>query len=233
MFYGKTPMPSSIPKSERLSRRSESIEHAALQGFPYARLNPMETDESGTYFCPLQHLPDRPLHALGVQPSYDPPRAIASGTTLRGDCRGKESGAPPEARAAAQRTVGKIAETPLARQQRLSNPLVRSPQHNSESGWPPKLQKKIRDQPYSRACATVAFCPVVPSRRLDDRIRELYVRATADSHENKEEVLKELQGAIREKTKRLRRLAASKLLENRPELQERRSNRSLPDHNTR
>jgi len=66
----------------------------------------------------------------------------------------------------------------------------------------------------------------VPSRRLDDRIRELYSRAIADSQENKDEVLKELQGAIREKTKRLRKLAASKLIENDPELQERRSNRS-------
>jgi len=80
--------------------------------------------------------------------------------------------------------------------------------------------------------AAVAFCRVVPSRRLDDRIRELYIRATADSQENQDEVLKELQCAIREKTKRLRKLAASRLIANGPELRERRS-RSLPDDSSR
>jgi hypothetical protein len=67
----------------------------------------------------------------------------------------------------------------------------------------------------------------VPSRRLDDQIRELCARAVSDPHEDTEAILKELQDAIREKIMRLRRIAANKLVEKSPDLRERRSNRAV------
>jgi hypothetical protein len=52
----------------------------------------------------------------------------------------------------------------------------------------------------------------VPSRRLDDRIRELCARITAAPPEQMHPLVKELQSAIREKIQTIRNLAVSKLL---------------------
>ena len=52
----------------------------------------------------------------------------------------------------------------------------------------------------------------VPSRRLDDRIRELCVQVVTAPDREKGALLKELRAAISEKIGRLRKLAAGKLL---------------------
>ncbi len=52
----------------------------------------------------------------------------------------------------------------------------------------------------------------MPSRRVDDRIRELSIRATTTPDEEVEPVLRELQGAIRDKIELVRELAAKKFL---------------------
>ncbi len=52
----------------------------------------------------------------------------------------------------------------------------------------------------------------MPSRRLDDRIRELCVGIVNASAGDKSQLLEELRSAIGEKTARLRKLAVKKLL---------------------
>lgn len=52
----------------------------------------------------------------------------------------------------------------------------------------------------------------MPSRRLDDRIRALCARAASAHDSESEAVLEELKAALSEHTKRLRRLAAQKLV---------------------
>ena len=53
---------------------------------------------------------------------------------------------------------------------------------------------------------------VVPSRRLDDRIRDLCDQVVNAPETEKRALLKELRSAIREKITRLREMAARKLL---------------------
>jgi hypothetical protein len=66
----------------------------------------------------------------------------------------------------------------------------------------------------------------VPSRRLDDRIRDLCSRITTAPPEHMHRLVKELQSAIHEKIEVIRKLAASKLLGGTgPHLLERRSGR--------
>ncbi len=67
---------------------------------------------------------------------------------------------------------------------------------------------------------------VVPSRRLDDKIRELCARAVQCPNEDNGQTLEALRDAIREKTQRLRRLAANKLVQKHPDVPERRSHGS-------
>ena len=52
----------------------------------------------------------------------------------------------------------------------------------------------------------------MPSRRLDDRIRELCVRAASAPPSEAEAILEELKAALAEHTARLRKLAAKKLV---------------------
>jgi hypothetical protein len=54
------------------------------------------------------------------------------------------------------------------------------------------------------------------TRRLDDRIRCLCVRATEASNEELEAILEELLNALHEKIDRLRGLAASQFIGGRP-----------------
>jgi HEAT repeat protein len=54
---------------------------------------------------------------------------------------------------------------------------------------------------------------MVPSRRLDDRIRRLCSKVTSASEEEAEPLLKELQSAIREKIESVRKLAARQLIQ--------------------
>jgi hypothetical protein len=70
---------------------------------------------------------------------------------------------------------------------------------------------------------------VVPSRRLDDKIRELCALALDSQNGSKEGILEELRHAIREKTQRLRRLAANKLVDRSPDLPERRAHGSVSE----
>jgi len=51
----------------------------------------------------------------------------------------------------------------------------------------------------------------VPSRRLEDRIRELCTKAVDAETEDFQPVLEELKAALREHTERLRQLAVKKL----------------------
>jgi len=51
----------------------------------------------------------------------------------------------------------------------------------------------------------------MPSRRLDDRIRELCAKVVAATEEEVEPAISELQAALREHTSRLRKLAVTKL----------------------
>jgi hypothetical protein len=65
---------------------------------------------------------------------------------------------------------------------------------------------------------------LVPSRRLDDRIRDLCSRITIASPEHTHRLLKELRLAIREKIEMIRKLAASGLVGGSgPRVNERRS----------
>lgn len=52
----------------------------------------------------------------------------------------------------------------------------------------------------------------MPSRRLDDRIRELCVQVVNAPENHKEEIIRQLQSAISEKIGRLRTMTARKLL---------------------
>ncbi len=70
---------------------------------------------------------------------------------------------------------------------------------------------------------------VVPSRRLDDKIRELCARAVQSPNGGSEKILEELRHAIREKTQRLRWLAADKLVAKYPAHHERRSHGSVSE----
>jgi hypothetical protein len=54
---------------------------------------------------------------------------------------------------------------------------------------------------------------LVPSRRLDDRIRSLCAKAASAPPAEAGEVLAELKEALAEHTRRLRKLAAKKLIE--------------------
>jgi len=56
---------------------------------------------------------------------------------------------------------------------------------------------------------------VVPSRRLDDRIRDLCAKIITASENEQEFIQKQLQSAIREKIQQLRKMAADKLLDGR------------------
>jgi hypothetical protein len=62
----------------------------------------------------------------------------------------------------------------------------------------------------------VAFSLIVPSRRLEDRIRQLCADAVAAPASDLEPVITELKAALHEHTERLRKLAASKLALNIP-----------------
>jgi len=55
----------------------------------------------------------------------------------------------------------------------------------------------------------------VPSRRLDDRIRDLCAKIITASEDEQEFIQKQLQAAIREKIQQLRKMAAEKLLDGR------------------
>ena len=57
----------------------------------------------------------------------------------------------------------------------------------------------------------------MPSRRLDDRINELCCRISDTSDEAVEPLLKELQNAIREKIKMLRRMTTLQLINGKSE----------------
>jgi hypothetical protein len=61
------------------------------------------------------------------------------------------------------------------------------------------------------------------SRRLDDRIRELCATVVSAQEEEVEPTIHELKQALREHTARLRRLAASKIVEAKEGLSDRRS----------
>ena len=52
----------------------------------------------------------------------------------------------------------------------------------------------------------------MPSRRLDDRIRELCAKASRASDSEVEEILRDLKAALAEHTRRLRKMAARNLL---------------------
>ncbi|HEY8671740.1 MAG TPA: hypothetical protein VIL63_12920 [Terriglobales bacterium] len=53
----------------------------------------------------------------------------------------------------------------------------------------------------------------MPSRRLDDRIKELYRQISDTSAADVDPLLQELQAAIREKIKMLRRMATMQLID--------------------
>ena len=55
----------------------------------------------------------------------------------------------------------------------------------------------------------------MPSRRLDDLIRDLCAKIVTAPEDEQEIIQKELQSAIREKVDRLRKMAADKLLDGR------------------
>ena len=68
----------------------------------------------------------------------------------------------------------------------------------------------LQKSPY-RAGFEAAVRSTVPSRRLEDRIRELCSRALSASGAELEPLISELQAALREHNSRLRKLAADKL----------------------
>jgi hypothetical protein len=81
---------------------------------------------------------------------------------------------------------------------------------------------------YRKACIElavwlIAFCRV-PSRRLDDRIRELCAKAVTAQDSELDAIFSELNGALHEHNERLRKLAADKLAgREKKDLSERRS----------
>jgi hypothetical protein len=68
----------------------------------------------------------------------------------------------------------------------------------------------LQKSPY-RVASEVGLPSSVPSRRLEDRIRELCARALSASGAELEPLISELQAALREHNSRLRKLAADKL----------------------
>ena len=68
----------------------------------------------------------------------------------------------------------------------------------------------LQKLPY-RAASEIGLRSVVPSRRLEDRIRELCARAVSATGTELEPLISELQSALREHNSRLRTLAAAKL----------------------
>ncbi len=90
---------------------------------------------------------------------------------------------------------------------------------------------------YGLCCIEVIFIlkqtdRAVPSRRLDDRIRDLCARISHASESEYQEVLQQLRGAISEKTDRVRRMAARNLLRTQ-DLEERRTERDEVKDGTR
>lgn len=70
----------------------------------------------------------------------------------------------------------------------------------------------IRSLWYGQGAAGVGSWGRVPSRRLEDRIRELCCKALSAQDSELEAVFSELKSALREHTQRLRKLLAIKLV---------------------
>ena len=71
-------------------------------------------------------------------------------------------------------------------------------------------RRVLQKSPY-RAAPEAQVRLSVPSRRLEDRIRELCARVLSASGAELEPLISELQAALREHNSRLRKLAADKL----------------------
>lgn len=72
------------------------------------------------------------------------------------------------------------------------------------------VRRVLQKTPY-RAALEAEVRSSVPSRRLEDRIRELCARVLSASGAELEPLISELQTALREHNSRLRQLAADKL----------------------
>ena len=76
---------------------------------------------------------------------------------------------------------------------------------------------------YRLIAEAVASCWVVPSRRLEDRIRQLCARAVTAQGSELDRTLVDLQSALHEHIERLRRMTATKLVGDGGERKQRRS----------